>query len=236
MTSLFAEIESIDDEDEISFVYQMLMNITSVQILMDDGLPNLICKSCIESANTALKFRSMCERSEALIQTYITHMRIKDEISTNRESDEVIEEEVTYEAIDDNGEFKSVVSDNNVTKTLNNEEVLDETTEIDLSHDESKDGSKTVEDNITNSPQVSERKEKVSSESVRNRVIIKKLKNTTASYGKVQIIENNQTSELLPIPQEVLVNPDIALSDGEDTVIKLKFILYFNVGSYSKIT
>lgn len=32
MTSLFAEIESIDDEDEISFVYQMLMNITSIQV------------------------------------------------------------------------------------------------------------------------------------------------------------------------------------------------------------
>lgn len=198
---------------------------------MDDGLPNLICKSCIESANTALKFRSMCERSEALIQTYITHMRIKDEISTNRD-DEVIEEEVTYEAINENGEFESAACENNVDKVLNeelattsnSEEVLTKVNEINLNNVETENGSKCDEENVTNFLEVSERTVNLPSvkpSDIKNRVISKKLKNTSTRYEKVQIMKDDQTSELLPI-QEVVVNPDIALSDNEETVIKVE--------------
>ncbi|KAB0797191.1 hypothetical protein PPYR_08185 [Photinus pyralis] len=64
---------------------EMLMYLTSIQILEEDGLPKQICEQCAEEVNRSFLFRKMCEKSHDTLRHYmqplfpVTTSHFKDE-------------------------------------------------------------------------------------------------------------------------------------------------------------
>lgn len=55
-----------------------------MQIHVEDGLPALICNSCLDLARTSYKFQQQCNRSNAILQAYIS--RSSSIVETNSKS------------------------------------------------------------------------------------------------------------------------------------------------------
>lgn len=47
-----------------------------MQVLTEDGLPTLICTNCLELAHTSYKFQQQCNRSQAILDTYISQIEL----------------------------------------------------------------------------------------------------------------------------------------------------------------
>ncbi|KAF2905164.1 hypothetical protein ILUMI_01010 [Ignelater luminosus] len=94
MHSIFSEIQNEDNlEEESTFLCEILMNISSIRVLADDGLPSMICTSCMELAHTSYKFQQQCNRSQEILEAYILQLQAKDfdeEAQCNKETPEEV--------------------------------------------------------------------------------------------------------------------------------------------------
>lgn len=50
-------------------------------MLIDDGLPMLICAQCIYQLNCSYKFKTQCENSDATLRKYLNNIELKTEVS-----------------------------------------------------------------------------------------------------------------------------------------------------------
>ncbi|XP_019871436.2 zinc finger protein 558 [Aethina tumida] len=52
-------------------VPNMLMSCASIQVMINDGLPNQICTQCLQSVNKAYTFKQLCEKSDMTLREYL---------------------------------------------------------------------------------------------------------------------------------------------------------------------
>ncbi|KAF5285974.1 hypothetical protein FQA39_LY16485 [Lamprigera yunnana] len=62
------------DNDSIKFCDKLIACVSEV-IWMKEGLPSLICTTCIERLRVAYDFRSTCIQSDSTLQRYISHLQ-----------------------------------------------------------------------------------------------------------------------------------------------------------------
>ncbi|KAK3927216.1 Ichor [Frankliniella fusca] len=65
--SIFKD-DDLRDEDERLPVAARIMSITTVEVNIGDGLPELACQKCIEMLDQAFQFRDQVERSDAVLR------------------------------------------------------------------------------------------------------------------------------------------------------------------------
>ncbi|XP_018328190.1 zinc finger protein 391-like isoform X4 [Agrilus planipennis] len=68
MFSLFTKIEN--NLEKSMYIYECIMSISCMKILPNDGLPSMICTTCLELAHTAFKFQQQCNRSYEILEYY----------------------------------------------------------------------------------------------------------------------------------------------------------------------
>ncbi|KAJ8918928.1 hypothetical protein NQ315_016830 [Exocentrus adspersus] len=71
MFSIYSELFEDNSEEKIPCIYEILINISSIKIQPDDGLPTMICTKCIDKAHSSYKFQQQCNRSQILLEAYI---------------------------------------------------------------------------------------------------------------------------------------------------------------------
>lgn len=79
MHSIFSQIHNDDSlEEESTYLYEILMNICSITVLANDGLPTTVCTNCMELAHTSFKFQQQCNRSQEILEKYVLHTKVGD--------------------------------------------------------------------------------------------------------------------------------------------------------------
>ncbi|XP_044761852.1 zinc finger protein 568-like [Coccinella septempunctata] len=82
MFSIFSEIyEDDNSSEELPCLNEIISSLSSMKIHANDGLPDSICSKCIESAHTSYKFQKCCNRSQLILETYISQCGILKETS-----------------------------------------------------------------------------------------------------------------------------------------------------------
>ncbi|KAF5276900.1 hypothetical protein FQA39_LY06451 [Lamprigera yunnana] len=77
MHSIFSEIRSVGSlQEETTYLYEILMNISSIRILLNDGLPTMICTNCMELTHAFYKFQQQCNHSQELLDGFILSANI----------------------------------------------------------------------------------------------------------------------------------------------------------------
>ncbi|KRT80623.1 zinc-finger associated domain containing protein [Oryctes borbonicus] len=73
--SIFNVLQNEDSEEgDLMYIYEVLMNISSIKILNEDRMPNTLCTVCLELANTSYKFQQQCNQSQIILETYLTQL------------------------------------------------------------------------------------------------------------------------------------------------------------------
>ncbi|KAF5270986.1 hypothetical protein FQA39_LY18855 [Lamprigera yunnana] len=73
----FSEIRSVGSlQEETTYLYEILMNISSIRILLNDGLPTMICTNCMELTHAFYKFQQQCNHSQELLDGFILSANI----------------------------------------------------------------------------------------------------------------------------------------------------------------
>uniref|UniRef100_A0A1Y1L2X6 Protein krueppel n=1 Tax=Photinus pyralis TaxID=7054 RepID=A0A1Y1L2X6_PHOPY len=118
MHSIFSEIQNVESlEEESTFLYEILMNISSIRVLANDGLPTTICTNCMELAHTSFKFQQQCNRSQEILEKYILHAKAGGEQSEAVKDEEVLNfldanvSSSTRALVSDKCEMENVTSD-----------------------------------------------------------------------------------------------------------------------------
>lgn len=52
-----------------------------LQVLVNDGLPVLICEQCKYQLNCSFKFKTQCENSDATLRKYLSNITLRTEVS-----------------------------------------------------------------------------------------------------------------------------------------------------------
>ncbi|XP_047039084.1 zinc finger protein 501-like isoform X1 [Helicoverpa zea] len=102
-------------EDAQNMLPGLLLSCTGVQIKYNDGLPQNMCKNCMNNFNNNLKFRKQCKQAETLL------LKIKTENYTNKDETLVKSHNYTEEQEDSNlkSELKSIKLEPTDTKFEN---------------------------------------------------------------------------------------------------------------------
>ncbi|KAJ8951483.1 hypothetical protein NQ318_000177 [Aromia moschata] len=81
MFSIYSELFEDNSDEKIPHIFEILVNISSIKVETDDGLPSMICTKCIDKAHSSYKFQQQCNRSQALLDAYIEQIKelVKDE-------------------------------------------------------------------------------------------------------------------------------------------------------------
>ncbi|CAG9772963.1 unnamed protein product [Ceutorhynchus assimilis] len=59
----------------------MIMSLTSVQIIQGDGLPHQICTQCLRVINKAFCFKQMVEKSDATLRNYLNNLSFNNDLN-----------------------------------------------------------------------------------------------------------------------------------------------------------
>ncbi|KAK9884927.1 hypothetical protein WA026_009164 [Henosepilachna vigintioctopunctata] len=77
MFSIFSELyEEENCQQKLPCLYEIITNLSSMKILVDDNLPQIICVKCVKNAHTSHKFQTLCNRSQIILETYLKQYEI----------------------------------------------------------------------------------------------------------------------------------------------------------------
>ncbi|RZF37926.1 hypothetical protein LSTR_LSTR005426 [Laodelphax striatellus] len=138
MSSIFS---SPGGEKSLS-ITDRIMSFTAMKILKGDGLPNLICHSCLFNVERVYEFKQQCEHSDNVLRQHLMSGKswgtfVKKELDSSDEEEEEASESGENTSALSNGVHKEEIEEDSKVKTILKED------ENDCSNDYKTDGNAT---------------------------------------------------------------------------------------------
>ncbi|KAJ8927825.1 hypothetical protein NQ314_019707 [Rhamnusium bicolor] len=128
MFSIYSELFEDNSDEKIPCIYEILINISSIKVQSDDGLPTMICTKCIDKAHSSYKFQQQCNRSQALLEVYIEQIKelVKIEDASLSLAAEVLDE------LDQKYNLKSDMTQNDNNDSIESDPIENDPIENDM--------------------------------------------------------------------------------------------------------